>query len=162
MHVQYARCSAHSAELNSEFGLNYTMKIFGKNAQEIEQIVGRYSRGKQKGQLRGTLRWYRCDVGGWVNGGVRRPGERFGHELLVNGINVKIGPSGREQWLKQQEALEQAERKVATSEDIRDEFKRMMDADPENPTLEIGYKTAVTVVEEFRKELERVRQGSAG
>jgi hypothetical protein len=55
----------------------------------LEAIVGRYSKGKRKGQLRGKLIWEKCTVGGWVkdgpgyhNGHVCKPNTTFNYKLV--------------------------------------------------------------------------------
>lgn len=83
-----------SAYLNSEFGQDYACCIFGLTAAELEVIVGRYSRGKRKGELRYQLSWKKCTRGGWyatgpsmghgerTPGHVKRPGETFDHAII--------------------------------------------------------------------------------
>ena len=62
----HAHISHKQAFLNSDFGLQLAMKKFEKTEAEIEEIVGRYVRGKRKGELRGILKWQKVERGGWI------------------------------------------------------------------------------------------------
>jgi len=70
------------AYLNTDRGLSIACKAFDKTPEEIEAIVGRYSRGKRKGLLRGSIQWRRILRGGWVSGfGVVERGLEYGHSI---------------------------------------------------------------------------------
>lgn len=77
MPVQYCKIRTFSCYLNTEFGLNLAKKWFDLDEAGLEAIVGRYSRGKRKGQLKGQIVWEKTVVGGWStrHGGVTRPGD---------------------------------------------------------------------------------------
>lgn len=86
MHVQYARTEHHEAYLNTPFGRSFVQSQLGFSNDIIEAIVGRYSKGKRKGQLRGTVTWKKTVEGGWVRGqGVRYPGLQ--HDSIEIWIN---------------------------------------------------------------------------
>lgn len=61
----YADIAENYAYLNTEFGLNLAIKRLGLNAEQIENIVGRYKKGKYTGQLKGKLVWCKVIAGGW-------------------------------------------------------------------------------------------------
>lgn len=69
MSVNYIQFENKYAYLNTEFGLNLACKWFNKTPEEIEEMVGRYKRGKRKGELKGKLSWYKVTQGGWVKMG---------------------------------------------------------------------------------------------
>lgn len=64
-----AEISYKTAYLNTDFGLNLAMRRLELSQDDIEKIVGRYVRGKRKGQLRGKISWLKVDQGGWVKTG---------------------------------------------------------------------------------------------
>ena len=71
------------AYLSEEFGQSYAGRIFGMDLEELEAIVGRYSKGKRKGQLKGKLEWFSCVSGGWLHGaGVIYPKATAGHVIV--------------------------------------------------------------------------------
>lgn len=91
-----------SAYLSNEFGRDYAMRVFELTEAELEAIVGRYTRGKRKGLLRGLLTWKHCIRGGWyvtghgdwdgrTSGHVVKPGLRWDHEIVDP---YKSGPNG--------------------------------------------------------------------
>lgn len=89
-----ATVEAKSAWLSSEFGLDYAKKTFDLSDADIEAIVGRYTKGTRKGQLRGQITWLKCTRGGWVKTGqgpgggergpgfVVRPNRRWDHKII--------------------------------------------------------------------------------
>ena len=89
-----AHWEAKSAPLFGEFGLDYACKVFKVTPAEIEARLGRYSRGKNVGKLRGWITWQKVTAGGWVktgsydhdaqqgNGFVVRANLTFGHCIL--------------------------------------------------------------------------------
>ena len=79
MSVNYAQTQRNQAYLNTRFGLELAHARLGLNNDIIEAFVGRYSRGKRKGQLRGAIAWEKVVRGGWSSkgygyGGVKYPG----------------------------------------------------------------------------------------
>ena len=82
------------AYLSGDFGRDYAMKHFGLTIAELEAIVGRYTKGKRKGELRGAITWRKCVRGGWLSTGpnyygegrtsghVVKPGHRFDHAIV--------------------------------------------------------------------------------
>lgn len=74
--TQYARAENRSVYLNTPYGRSFVQRFLGLDNDIIEAIVGRYSRGKRKGQLRGVVTFVRVTEGGWSRGqnGVRYPG----------------------------------------------------------------------------------------
>lgn len=92
--TQYARVEDKAADLSSDFGRDYAMKTFALSLEDLEKLVGRYTRGARKGQLRGRLVWGVVTAGGWVKrfgggGFVVRPGLRYGH-AIVDSWNGKV------------------------------------------------------------------------
>ena len=69
MKVNYAQFISRFAYLSEDFGRDLAMRKFSLSAEQLEQIVGRYSRGKRKGLLRGKIVWTKCVRGGWVKTG---------------------------------------------------------------------------------------------
>ena len=69
MKVQYVGIVQRSAWLNTEFGLSLACKKLNKTPEEIEALVGRYTKGKRKGDLRGQLIWWSVIQPGWVRRG---------------------------------------------------------------------------------------------
>ena len=74
----YARIENRQAYLNTHFGQSLAALWLGLNLDMLEAIVGRYSKGKRKGQLRGQICWKKVVSGGWHrddwNGHVEYPG----------------------------------------------------------------------------------------
>ena len=61
-----ARIETKQAYLSTNFGRSVAQLWLGMNNEIIEAIVGRYFRGKRKGQLRGMIYWKKVVSGGWV------------------------------------------------------------------------------------------------
>lgn len=59
-----AKFSEHTSTIASDFGLALAIRK-GFTESQIETVLGRYTRGKNKGKLRGYLVWYRIDSAGW-------------------------------------------------------------------------------------------------
>ena len=75
MHVNYCEFEWKFAGLNTDFGRGLAQLWFGLDNAMIEALVGRYARGKRKGQLRGAVRWQKAIRGGWqYQKGVVLPG----------------------------------------------------------------------------------------
>jgi len=75
MNVNYCEFEWKFAGLNTDFGRELAQLWFGLDNYMIESLVGRYTRGKRKGQLRGSIRWQKATRGGWSRGkGVVLPG----------------------------------------------------------------------------------------
>ena len=73
----------HEAMLSEDFGRTYAMRIFDMSEEELERIVGRYSRGKRVGKLRGSIAWWSVKSGGWLRGaGVVAPKTTAGHMIV--------------------------------------------------------------------------------
>jgi hypothetical protein len=80
--ANYAEITTQRAFLNQRFGIALLQAHCGLSNDIIEGIVGRYSRGKRKGQLRGAVIWKKVVRGGWVKNGfegghVEFPGRIF-------------------------------------------------------------------------------------
>jgi len=70
MNVQHTEKQAY---LSTDFGekLAKTYKVYDL----AEEKLGRFTRGKRKGKIRGSIEWLKCERGGWKTGvGVCRPG----------------------------------------------------------------------------------------
>lgn len=101
-----AQWEIKTAYLNTDFGLEYACKALGLTPAQVEEKVGRYTKGARKGQLRGLLQWVRVTRGGWVRtapgygdgersqGFVVRPGLRCGHQVVLWGGAVVLGFDG--------------------------------------------------------------------
>ena len=95
MGVNYADIKYRDAWLSTDFGRDYAMKIFNLAESDLEKLVGRYTKGKRKGLLKGKIVWSHAVKGGWVKTGrydcdmmrasgfVVRPNKRFGHQIIV-------------------------------------------------------------------------------
>lgn len=91
---QYANAETRTAYLSDEFGLNLACKKLGMTPEQIENLVGRYTRGKRKGLLRGAVQWFKITQFGWVkmgaydhdggggNGFVQAQGASFGYRII--------------------------------------------------------------------------------
>lgn len=96
MNVTYAEIRSHSAWLSQDFGRDYAMRIFDLTEEELEEKVGRFVRGKRKGELKGKIIWQHATRGGWVKTGsynqdqmrgsgyVVKPGKRWGHSVVLS------------------------------------------------------------------------------
>jgi hypothetical protein len=84
--TQRARYELKQASLANDFGRDYALRTFNLTLDQIESLVGRYTKGKRKGELRGAIVWGVVTVGGWVRephgGFVVRPGLRYGHGIV--------------------------------------------------------------------------------
>ena len=92
--MSHAVIESRQGYINEEFIHDLAMRKLDLTADELEQIVGRYSKGKRKGQLRGMLLWKKCVKGGWVKTGpydqdamqacgyVQRPGATWDYQLV--------------------------------------------------------------------------------
>ena len=69
MAVNRATIVDRFAYLSEDFGKELAMKKFNLTVEDLEQIVGRYVKGKRKGLLRGKICWVKCIKGGWVKTG---------------------------------------------------------------------------------------------
>jgi len=109
-----ARCQYEQkgCYIRSEFGQSYAKKVFGLDDAGLEALVGRYTRGKHKGELRGWIGWFKTTKGGWVKTGqydwdnmqgtgfVAKAGLTFGHYIeangrIVAGCDIQIPRSNR-------------------------------------------------------------------
>ena len=87
MKVNYARIEVRTAYLSSDFGRDYALRVFDLTPDQLEAIVGRYTKGKRKGELRGMLTWQVVTKGGWIKTGgygdgyVAFPNTRFDHAI---------------------------------------------------------------------------------
>jgi len=120
------RFSFHSAYLNTDFGLSYACRVFGKTPEEIEALVGRFVRGKRKGQLRGQLHWHKTVKGGWWkigqyddgtggSGFVAKPNVTFGHGITLYDGTVVFG---HDKCLEARHYLEEIELRAAKTETV--------------------------------------------
>lgn len=89
----YASIKTQGAYLNSDFGLKLALRKFNITEEDLETLVGRYVKGKRKGQLRGKISWQKVKSGGWVslgprsdggyaNGFVALPNRSFGYRIV--------------------------------------------------------------------------------
>ena len=64
----YTNVLQKQAWLSDSFGVELALKKLNLTNEELESIVGRYTRGQRKGQLKGKLVWFKVEAGGWVHG----------------------------------------------------------------------------------------------
>ena len=64
----YTNVLQKQAWLSDSFGVELALKKLNLTNEKLESIVGRYTRGQRKGQLRGQLVWFKVEAGGWVHG----------------------------------------------------------------------------------------------
>jgi len=69
MKTNYAVFTEGYAYLSEDFGKQLAMKKFNLSEKQLEQVVGRYIKGKRKGLLKGKIIWTKCTKGGWVKTG---------------------------------------------------------------------------------------------
>ena len=79
----YCKTIIHDAWLSTDFGLNFATRITGISEEQLEQLVGRNSKGKRKGLLKGIIRWEKVLIGGWRKLG---HGEHNGYVVAPNTI----------------------------------------------------------------------------
>ena len=58
----------HEADLDTAFGMDLAISKLQLNQTEIEALLGRYVKGKNKGKLKGCLVWLKTTEGGWDRG----------------------------------------------------------------------------------------------
>lgn len=63
----YTNVLQKQAWLSDSFGVELALKKLNLTNEKLESIVGRYTRGQRKGQLRGQLVWFKVEAGGWVH-----------------------------------------------------------------------------------------------
>lgn len=87
------RCNfeIRQAYLNTDFGLELAVRRLGKTKEEIETLVGRYVKGKRKGELRGVLEWIKVTEGGWVKTGPYDWESMQGRGFVVTAIGATFG-----------------------------------------------------------------------
>lgn len=67
--TNYAVLESRSAYLSDgQFAVGMIQYFLGLNTDMVESLVGRYVRGKLKGELRGMITWTKCVHGGWITG----------------------------------------------------------------------------------------------
>lgn len=117
MGINYATVANRNAYLSSDFGEQMARRYF--NDEDIEKL-GRLTRGKNKGRLRGQIMWKKVEKGGWVSDG---PGEGNGHVERRKGkviwAALATSPWGQEPeiiktWFDgQEEIMKQAQERQA-------------------------------------------------
>jgi hypothetical protein len=105
--TSYASIQEHSSYLSTDFGLQLAVRKLDLSAEKIEELLGRYSKGKRKGELKGKLVWFKVAKGGWVktgaydydamqgNGFVARPGVTFGYHIVDSWTGEVLAVSSR-------------------------------------------------------------------
>lgn len=70
MSVNYAETSTKVCSLFEDFARQFVERQYGKLAAEkIYANLPKYQRGKNKGKVKGWVRWTKCTKGGWVRKG---------------------------------------------------------------------------------------------
>lgn len=89
MSVNYGSIEKKFLYLSNEFAVELAIKWFKKTEDELEEIFGRYTKGKRKGLLRGALTWKKCSKAGWFHtidgGGFMCPSTKviFARKLIL-------------------------------------------------------------------------------
>lgn len=65
MVIQKVQITEKSVYLNTDFGMDLAVKKLNMTEDEIVKIVGRYSKGKHKGEIKGKLIWFKIVEDGW-------------------------------------------------------------------------------------------------
>lgn len=65
MSVNYASFDTKRAYLSTEFGLELAKKWFSLTEDQLEDLLGRYKKGKRKGAIKGFIQWVKASPG-WV------------------------------------------------------------------------------------------------
>jgi hypothetical protein len=69
MNIQKAQITSNQSYLSDDFGLQLAIKKLGMTEEQLAEKLGRYSRGKRKGKIKGCLVWEKTTCGGWVSTG---------------------------------------------------------------------------------------------
>ena len=77
-----AQIATRRAFLWTEFGLSMAGRYF---SQEKLSELPRFSRGKNKGQIKGQIEWRKVEKGGWVNEGI------YGGDTPVGYVERRVG-----------------------------------------------------------------------
>ena len=77
----YTNVLQKQAWLSDSFGVELALKKLNLTNEKLESIVGRYTRGQRKGQLKGKLVWFKVEAGGWVHGIGVIPPCSFGYAI---------------------------------------------------------------------------------
>jgi hypothetical protein len=79
--VQKCSWKREEAGVAQPFALQLAAKWFGMSEADVEAAAGRFTRGKNKGKLRGWIVWQKCTEGGWCYPlhSVIKPGMMFAH-----------------------------------------------------------------------------------
>lgn len=78
----YTNVLQKQAWLSDSFGIELALKKLNLTNEKLESIVGRYTRGQRKGQLKGKLVWFKVEAGGWVHGIGVIPPCSFGYAIV--------------------------------------------------------------------------------
>lgn len=99
--TNYAQSESRIAWLSSSrFAASLAQFYFGLDNDILQALVGRYSRGKRKGLLRGFVQYDICTHGGWVTGrGIR------GRGIFRVALCVADGWDGRHREVTSSELL---------------------------------------------------------
>lgn len=94
MTVQRMRYEEKAGYLaGNQFILDLACRKLDLSLEQLETIVGRYSRGQRKGELRGCLKWWKVTEGGWNHrvGVVKNVGATLGYRIEDYNGNVLVG-----------------------------------------------------------------------
>ncbi|KKN65474.1 hypothetical protein LCGC14_0480780 [marine sediment metagenome] len=85
----YCQTREQYGYLSDDFSRDYAMRLFHLSEPALEELVGRYVRGKRAGKLKGKLLWEKVTVGGWkkhgpgyMNGAVVAPGTLLSYSIV--------------------------------------------------------------------------------
>lgn len=104
--MSYAQILTREAYLFSEFGESMARRYFG---DDVIDSLPRFVRGKNKGKIKGMVRWKKVERGGWVNTGRAIEGpvgyveNRVGKVILVELLKAEWGqiPEVLSVWKRQ-------------------------------------------------------------
>jgi len=69
MSVTYAGFEQKRAFFSGQFAIDMAQKWFGLSEKDLEEMLGRNTKGKNKGKIRGYISWYKVTSFGWVRTG---------------------------------------------------------------------------------------------
>lgn len=97
----FADETTKSCYINTDFGQNLACRKFNLTLEELELIVGRYKKGKRKGELKGQLHWTKVINGGWVSGlGLVAPNFTYGYYITDSHTGETIYGEDRREFQK--------------------------------------------------------------
>jgi hypothetical protein len=171
MPVQYAKFSRRSDACSTDEGA-LAARWFGLSAADLEAQAGRFTKGKNKGKLRGWVVFVKCTEGGWVRGlqGVVKPGMIFARfaktydeqadlvnlplERFFAGARRVDSAYGHTPDLRKEELVAQDERVGRARKMIAEQLVGATEA--VKTYEQMGYEQCVTTLKAYIAELQEV------